>query len=388
MHITELQFRRTNEGEEFSARLGDFVCCYRLPPGAVANASGDAFLAAGLLAAMALREPLELDPQFTASPALLDGLEQIQRVFATWVPELERVPVVARTAPPPPARPGAASFFSGGADSLYTFLEMEGDISRAVHIRGFDYRRERAALAEEVDQRNRSFVEARGRCLTVVESNLRELYDALRLHVFLYHGSHLASVALTVGFERVYVPASFTWATLVPWGSHPLTDPLWGNGAVRLVHHGAEVARTDKLRRIGREADALALLRVCPGFWDYSCGVCEKCLRTRVALRLLGLKSPNLPPLDSAWSALRLRIDSDRSRVNWAENHRLARASGDRALEWVLGLALAGYDVRRATWSVDDALLGGIGRATWRGLGRVLGRQPPSPPTIRIDAAG
>jgi hypothetical protein len=142
--------------------------------------------------------------------------------------------------------------------------------------------------------------------------------------VFIYHGSHLASVALATGFECVYVPASFTWAGLLPWGSHPVTDPLWGNGAVRLVQHGLEVGRVDKLRRIGREAEALALLRVCPGFRDYSCGVCEKCLRTRVALRLLGLRSPNLAPLGSALSVLRLRVDSERSRVNWAENHNRA----------------------------------------------------------------
>jgi len=387
MRITRVQLRSSHRGEDLTARLGDFECCYQLPPGAVANPSGDAFLAAGLLAAMALGEPLELDPAFTASPTLLDGLARIQEVFAVWVPELKRVPVIARPAPPPPARSGAASFFSGGVDGLYTFLEKETDIARVVHIRGFDYRRENHPLAEEIDRRNRAFVEGRGRPLTIVESNLRELYDALRIHVFIYHGSHLASVALATGFECVYVPASFTWAGLLPWGSHPVTDPLWGNGAVRLVQHGLEVGRVDKLRRIGREAEALALLRVCPGFRDYSCGVCEKCLRTRVALRLLGLRSPNLPPLGSALSVLRLRVNSERSRVNWAENHKLARETGDRALAWVLGLALARYDVRRALRSVDDALLGGLARSAWRGLKRLLGH-PPSAPELRIDTTG
>ncbi len=385
MRITDVRLDRTSEVDQLTARLGDFGCRYSLPPGGVGNSTGDAFLAAGLLAAMALGETLELDRAFTASPRLLAGLDRLQEIFASWVPSLKRIDVIARPAPPPPARPGAAVLFSGGADSLYTFLECHGDIVDAVHIRGFDYRREKRALVDAIDGRNRVFVEGRGRRLMCVESNLRELYDALRVHVFVYHGSHLASIALAVGHERVYVPSSFPWATLLPWGSHPVTDPLWGNGVVRLVHHGSAVGRLDKLRRIGEDPEALSLLRVCPGFETYSCGTCEKCLRTRVALRLLGLRSPNLAPLDSVLPVLRLRIDSGRSRANWAENHRMARATGDRALERAIGLALAGYAVRDALRVADDVLAGGAALRARRRLRAALSTGPSPDPEIRID---
>lgn len=387
MQITDIRLTRTPEADALSARLGDFECRYLLPAGAVGNASGDAFLAAGLLAAMALDEPLELDPAYTASPDLLQGLHQLQEIFAGWVPGLRRIAISARTAPPPPARPGAVAFFSGGADSLYTFLEQQEDIAHAIHIRGFDYRRELRSLVQEIGTRNRTFIEGRGRTLIIAESNLRDLYDPLHVHVFVYHGCHLASVALAIGHARVYIPSSFPWSTMLPWGSHPLTDPLWGNGAVRFIHHGAEAGRVDKLRRIGLDPEALGLLRVCPGFETYSCGVCEKCLRTRVALRLLGLQSPNLAPLDSVRPILRMHIDSDRSQANWAENHRLARTTGDRALQRAIGLALAGYSIREAARVVDDVLMDGVLLRMRRRLRHRLKPDQSPAAEIRIDTA-
>jgi hypothetical protein len=128
------------------------------------------------------------------------------------------------------------------------------------------------------------------------------------------------------------------------------------------------------------------LLRVCPGFDTYCCGVCEKCLRTRTALRLLRLHCPNLEPLESVAPLRGLHIDSDRSCTNWTENHRLARASGDRPVERAIARALAGYAARSAARVIDDLLIGG---ALFKARGRVrhlLRREPPPTEEIRIDA--
>ncbi len=382
MRVTDVRLRTSTEGDELTARIGDFVCRYQFPSGSVANSTGDAFLAAGLLAAMVRGEPLELDTEFTASPTLLEGLEQIQEVLTAWVPALRRVPVTARPAPPPAARPGAATFFSGGVDSLYTLLERKDEIARAVHIRGFDYRRENLQLGAEIDGRNREFLEARGKAFTIVESNLRDLYDAVGVHVHLWHGSHLGSVALVLGFERMFVPASLTWAELVPWGSHPVTDPLWGNGAVRLIHHGLEAGRLEKLKRIADDPGALSLMRVCPGFRDYSCGVCEKCLRTRVALRLAGLRSPNLPSLDDVRPVRQLRIESEAQRLAWRDNLNAATVAGDRPLAQAIAASLARLDARRALRSLDRAFLGGRARWVVTRMKRILRGRPDDPDPI------
>ena len=385
MRISEIKLRQSADRDELSATIGDFRLCYRFPAGAVSNATGDAFVAAGLLAAMVRGEPLELDGAHTISPAFLHSIDLLQEIFTVWFRALRHVPVTGHAAPPPAARSGTASFFSGGVDSLYTFLEKQNEISHLLHIRGFDYRRDNRALVEQIDEANTRFAQARGRRLVVVESNLRELYDSLRVHVFVYHGCHLASVGLALGFARAYVPASFTWAELLPWGSHPVTDPLWGTEAIRFAHHGSEADRMEKLRRIGEDPEALALLRVCASGTAYCCGTCEKCLRTRVGLRLLGLTSPRLPALDDVGPVRRLCLRSESDRLNWHDNRERAVLAGDRELARAIALPLARYDLRLGLLSMDRLLLGGRLRSAVRSLKEALSRQPPEPPEIRID---
>jgi hypothetical protein len=136
-----------------------------------------------------------------------------------------------------------------------------------------------------------------------VTTNVRELSDPL-VPWDAYHGSALASVGLALAgrVRTLIVPASLTFANLVPWGSHPLLDPLWSTEEVDIVHDGCEATRLDKLAAIGNDPAARRWLRVC---WEvrggaYNCGHCEKCLRTMVALRALGLLDAftTFPPLD------------------------------------------------------------------------------------------
>jgi hypothetical protein len=384
MRIAELAFTPSSEADEVSALVGDFRLSYRVTPGVVSAASAGAFLAAALLPAMARGEPLELDPPHSACPRLLAGLDKLQEIFSVWIPQLHRVPVRACAAPPPSPRPLRGSFFSGGVDSLYTFLENQDELTHAIQIHGYDYGRDDRALSGEAERRNRLFVEGRGRRLVVVESNHREFYARHRIHFRVFHGSLLASIGLALGFERVFIPASFTWTTLGPWGSHPLTDPLWSSQAVEVVHDGIAVARPAKLLRVGRDPAALDLLRVC--FDAYNCQVCEKCLRTRFALRALGLRSSTLEPLDSTWRVCLLRPDADRY-FDWVENYALAVEKGDRALARAAALCLTWADVHGMLVKLDKRFLGARGRGTLRGMRRVFSRRPAGPSLLQFDSA-
>jgi hypothetical protein len=386
MRISQVGLERTQQVDELAGNIDDYRLWYRFAPGtAPSAASSDPFLAAALLAAMARGESLEVDPGLAVSPRLLAALEQIQQIFATWLGPLQHVAVSASTAPSPAPAGGVGCFFSGGVDSLYTYLRHEAEITHLVQIHGYDYRRQNRSLAEQVEQANRRFAEARGKKLLVIESNFRELFEKHRLHINVYHGAILASVALASGLGKVYVPSSGTWSELGPWGSHAVTDPLWSSESVAIVHDGLEARRVDKLRRIGGDRQALDLLRVCPRNSSYSCGVCEKCLRTRVCLRVLGLRSPNLAPLDSIGRIYRLSIGTDSERRMWAENLQAAEEAGDRALVRAIALVVARRDLRRALRSLDRALLGGSVRRSAQWLKGALARQPPEPAVLRID---
>jgi hypothetical protein len=105
------------------------------------------------------------------------------------------------------------------------------------------------------------------------------------------HGAALAAVALLFEqqYTAAYIASSDGYRNLQPWGSHPLTDPLFSTRRLRIVHHGAELTRAEKLTRVAEHPVALNTLHVC---WesqsDRNCGVCGKCYCTMLHLYLLG----------------------------------------------------------------------------------------------------
>ena len=105
------------------------------------------------------------------------------------------------------------------------------------------------------------------------------------------HFAALASVAhlFPESIAKVYVGASSTFATLGPWGSHPLTDPLWSSDAIRFVHHGCDTTRLQKAQVLAENDLALQSLHVCTHQpYGQNCGNCEKCQRTMLTLHAVG----------------------------------------------------------------------------------------------------
>jgi hypothetical protein len=255
--------------------------------GTAAGFAGDPAAALGLLTAMATGRTLTVSQP--VSPRLCAGLLEIQRAFSAWSPGLRRVEIEAE---PRPGRPGAAgrgtaSFFSGGVDSFYSLLEHERDLTHLIVIHGFDLRLDEIQLREAVSAMASRVAVDRGLELVEVETDARLAVDP-HLNWSMAHGFVLATVGLSLQkrFERILIPASYTFDSMFPWGTHPLIDPLWSTEDVEFGHDGFGVDRLEKLERISDSEIALANLRVC---WEnrddeYNCGRCEKCVRTMISL--------------------------------------------------------------------------------------------------------
>jgi hypothetical protein len=193
--------------------------------------------------------------------------------------------------------------------------------------------------------------------LLTVETNIRFLgYHFGLKWARHYQGAGLAAIAHLLGYAETLVAATSSLADLTPYGSHPLSDPLWSSRAVRLVHHGA-VPRSEKIRVIGSDPVVMEVLRVCWHDSGYNCGVCGKCLRTRVALHLLGIAAPTFPGAID-WKAVgRIRL-SDPS--EWAFFHALEQLERDRpdpVARRALG-AIRRASLRRAALRDLDASMG------------------------------
>jgi hypothetical protein len=180
-----------------------------------------------------------------------------------------------------------------------------------------------------------------------------------------YHGALLASIGhvLAHDFGEVLIPGSAPETLLHPWGSHPELDPLWSSDGVEFVHDGA-VTRGEKIDLIKDSDMALENLRVCfqVGTERLNCGECEKCMRTMVALRIVGAleRCPTLPddvPLDRL-ARLPLRAEYLIERAS--ENAASAEEAGDAELAAALrrmirdgprrAAALEARKLRRRRW--------------------------------------
>lgn len=306
--VDDVQVSARGAQVELSARVRSaslaepFRLWFRFPasPGRRVRRSGSPLLPALLLPSMALGEPLEIAEPVSA--VLLARSRQLMDVYHTWWPELRRVEVRAKPEPgprwPPRATP-AACFFSLGVDSFFTLLNnLDGQaygtapIESLLFVAGFDVRLDNTGLLGEIEAGLSEVATATKTDPVWIETNLRDLTDPI-VSWNQFHGSAMASVgiALERAFSALYVSSSYSYVYLPPWGSHPLTDPLWSTPRVRFIHDGCEASRPEKIEAIVSEPCVRKTLRAC---WEnrdnlYNCGVCEKCLRTMASLEGLGL---------------------------------------------------------------------------------------------------
>ena len=286
--------------------------------------SGDPFVAAGIALAMERGGAVELGLGLPLSSMLASGLRLYQEAYAKWFPDLAPVPVLAAETVERSPGTGVGCFFSGGVDSLYSYVRNASRVTHLVVVRGLDIPFSEVARWERTRAVVESFAAAQGKAVLVVETNAQEALRPARLENF---GAILISTALGVGLRELIVPASYEYHDAFASGSHVTTDPLLSNDTTRVFHDGA-VPRVAKVAAIVAAGMDLADLRVCNCQTEYNCGRCEKCLRTLVSLSLLGAQSRALPgPLDlrllrevEVWDFRKLRL--------WEENRDLAKARG------------------------------------------------------------
>jgi hypothetical protein len=295
-------------------------------------------LAVALLPAMAaggkLSIPGPLSPQLLrALPDVQAVLEVIETESSLMTPPLQAVDLsIASTDAPESASAGAAgvgAFFSGGVDSWLTVLDNP-DITDLTYVQGFDVPIGQPEASGRIESRLARAAARQGKRFRVVRTDLRDLVD-ISADWAIGHGPAMAAIALLLAPScgRVLIPSTNTYAELSARGSHPLLDHLWSTERCRIEHHGAYLTRARKIARLAECQDALEVLRVCWRQVDrYNCGICEKCLRTMVALEAVGELercSSFSVPLDLN-AVAQLRFHDPELPIFWRENLALAHA--------------------------------------------------------------
>ncbi|MBU1330280.1 MAG: hypothetical protein KJ884_19605 [Gammaproteobacteria bacterium] len=307
-----------------------YFACARAP----LRSGADAALALSALAAMDTGHDLHISG--TLSPTFLQNQQQLMGIFCQWFDRYQSVEFQADALAEPIVLPAGrvGCFFTGGVDSFYSFLKHREHITDLIFVHGYDVGLKDWPRREAVSAMGRSIEAATGVRFIEVESNAIRLFRDFGRWGLHSHGYGLGTVArhLAGYLDRLYVPSSFAQADLSPWASHPLTDPLFSDEDLQVVHDGCEAGRVDKVVALSGSTLALQHLRVC---WErvegaYNCGVCEKCLRTMTSLYAVGVleQSATFPQRLDAEQILTLVLYDESLKIFARENLRLLEQHG------------------------------------------------------------
>jgi hypothetical protein len=273
------------------------------------SAAPEAFATACVLPAMRHGEERLLVEGFLC-PRLAEGLEIAAALVQSWYgPPRRAVRIEASRgfhAPVVREPSRAALALTGGIDSLHLLRRNRLDFSLN-HAESF-----RDALvvcgllspgaavsarSRDGDRRTRLALSAvafdAGITLVPVTTNLRDLETDVAFLEDEWIGAALASSAHL--FAKRW--SSFSLASgrdaerLLPRGTHPLLDPLFGSAALEIRHVGIRFGRLERVGEIaswdaGVENIVVCLQRPEPPLLN--CGRCEKCVRTMTELLAIG----------------------------------------------------------------------------------------------------
>ena len=377
--VSNVRLEHHNEYNELSADVDGDEIWVRVPHDFPLIQRGEIFVAAALLEAMIRNEPLFIDDSAPISPKLLSNLTELQNIYSCWNTDLFVIKIHANTNTEIVKQEavGVGSFYSGGIDSSQTLVSHMDEITHLVYIRGFG-----EFLQDEVwntcVSQNTAFANSLNKTLLPIDSNIWPFFHKRQISVYFFHGLILGGLAGLLGFEKNFIPSSHTYSELLPWGSHPLTDPLWGTELTEIIHDSAQYRRSEKTAIVASVPEVLNNLQVCWMSNVHNCGACSKCVRTRVTLDLLGVKTDKIPGINSS-SQFKAFYPEDESGLTFVEDIMvLAKNKGAYATYKTLRKGWRKYHRKMALAHFDRVFLGGVIRrikhlkpAPWRKM-RVL----------------
>jgi len=229
----------------------------------------------------------------------------------------------------------AGFFFSGGIDSFATLranrlqfpLEHPGSIRNGILIFGLEqgdpdmFEHLRGSLSGIADEVGITLIPV----YTNVYLNFQQEDAAQKFKFWAneFQAAALSSVAhaLSRRLAIAYIPASdsipndafLNRKQVSPYGTHPVLDPNYSSAELKIRHDGITLSRLEKTLLVAESEPALQNLRVCNKYRQFkpgalNCGLCEKCLRTMLALKIAGvLQRTRAFPVQDIHAALRLQ---------------------------------------------------------------------------------
>ena len=262
----------------------------------------DALLLGALLPAMSRGANLRIEGRITHR--LLASLHPWQLAWQAWRPGRYRAVEITADEVESDSRraDGVVMALSGGVDSLFTLVGDRSDpvprarppISHVMFVHGQDIPLSREGAFIGAASTVRAAADGLGAELLLASTNIRTLLPSIEDG----HGLLLASVlnaASDLAGTAVLSASYSLQEDRFDWGSNPITDPHLSSGRQEVLHEGLHVTRIDKLEYLAAtRPDVLRHLLVCPHLTSEgtNCCRCEKCARTWMSMRAVGIGNP------------------------------------------------------------------------------------------------
>lgn len=203
--------------------------------------------------------------------------------------------------------------FSGGIDATCTLVNNDDTVADCVTIWGSDIKAKNEDGWKVLSESIKDTVGKFNKNWLVIKSNFRELLSEKKLTQCIkatnddwwhacQHGVALlgctAPLAFLRGYNTIHIASSFTAKFRPTCASDPYTDNCFRVGNTKTHHDGFEYDRCQKIKIIAKALDKKNItlhLHVC---WKSSsgsnCGVCEKCVRSYLNCRAVGVDPARL----------------------------------------------------------------------------------------------
>ena len=273
----------------------------------------------------------------TVDAGHLGRARRLTHVIRSWSPTLRLPEVTAdhEVETPGPRGAGTAAFFSRGVDSMFEAAldtAARPPLTHLVFLDGIEPRHSPEVAAGEIDAASAA-AERLGLPLAIVRTDAHALTGQARDWGDV-HGCVLAALATSLGGElgEVVIPSTDSYATLVPYGSHPLLEPLLSTSAINVRHGDITAGRAGKVAALaGARPDLLPYLKVC--FAEDrvdNCGRCGKCIITMAALLGAGAldAATGFPDRIDVADIRAMRPAPLQSRAHWVDVVRLLDSTG------------------------------------------------------------
>lgn len=188
--------------------------------------------------------------------------------------------------------------FSGGMDSAFSLLRHQPStqnrqrlpIASALMVHGFDVPYSNRSAFDTLHKRVEKITEAVGVELHILRTTIREndYHRWVDCHgAVLASVLHLTSDRHTHGIIASSDPYNYISYVHYAWGSSAATDYLLSGSEMEIIHDGAGFSRPQKIAYLAKNwPSQLKRTQFC---WegerrDINCGVCDKCVHTRLSL--------------------------------------------------------------------------------------------------------